>query len=122
MLCRAQVALVQKDGSEAFFTATRPYYPRLRVVDNLLDYCDSQDVCKIAFYDEGDAQTHELPVLRRRLEGRLSVILSGQNWVDVMKTGTDKGAAMRGLQSQLGLAPEECMAFGDYLNDCELPF
>ena len=37
-----------------------------------------------------------------------------------MKPGVHKGAAMRGLQSLLGIRPEECMAFGDYLNDCEL--
>ena len=120
VLCRAQVALVERDSSQTFLSATMPYYPSLQVVNNLLDYCDSQDVCKVAFFDEGDAQTHELPALKERLEGRVSVILSGQNWVDVMKSGTDKGAAMRGLQRSRGLAPEECMAFGDYLNDCEL--
>ena len=48
------------------------------------------------------------------------MILSGEHWVDVMKPGVHKGAAMRGLQKMLGIAPSECMAFGDYLNDCEL--
>ena len=37
-----------------------------------------------------------------------------------MKPGVHKGMAMRGLQRMLGVEPEECMAFGDYLNDCEL--
>ena len=27
---------------------------------------------------------------------------------------------MRELQKQLGISPDECMAFGDYLNDLEL--
>ena len=120
VLCRAGIALVQRGGSDSFYAATKPYYPSLQVVDNLLDFCDSPDVCKVAYYDEGDAQTHELPALRERLGGRLSVILSGQNWVDAMKTGTNKGVAMLGLQRELGILPEECMAFGDYLNDCEL--
>lgn len=50
----------------------------------------------------------------------LAVILSGEHWVDVMKPGVNKGCAMRGIQQKLGISPEECMAFGDYLNDCEL--
>ena len=120
VLCRARVALVERGSSDVFMEATRPYYPSLEIVNNLLDYCDSRDVCKIAFYDEGDAQTHEYPALRKRLGGALSVILSGEHWVDVMKKGVHKGGAMRGLQRELGVAPEECMAFGDYLNDCEL--
>ena len=119
VLCRAEVALVERGGSQRFMASTRPYYPSLQVVDDLLDYCGSEDVCKVAFYDEGDAQTHELPALQEKLSGELSVILSGANWVDVMRRGVHKGAAMRALQEKLRIAPEECMAFGDYLNDCE---
>ena len=37
-----------------------------------------------------------------------------------MKPGVNKGCAMRGIQQKLGISPEECMAFGDYLNDCEM--
>ena len=74
----------------------------------------------MAFYDDGDAQTHELPVLQEKLSSRLEVILSGPHWVDIMKPGVSKGKAMRRLQEMLGIKPEECMAFGDYLNDYEL--
>ena len=120
VLCRAELALVERGSSEEFMRSTIPYYPSLRVVDDLLPYCDSEDVCKVAYYDEGDAQTHELPVLQERLGAELSVILSGEHWVDVMRRGVHKGGAMRALQEKLRIAPEECMAFGDYLNDCEL--
>ena len=120
VLCRAEKAYAQRGASEAFMRSTLPYYPGLQIVDDLLDYCDCEDVCKIAFYDEGDAQTHELPALQEKLGDRLSVILSGEHWVDVMKRGVHKGGALRALQKKLRIAPEECMAFGDYLNDCEL--
>ena len=92
-----------------------------QVVKGLADVCgDFHDVCKVAFYDEGDAAAHELPVLKERLGGRHAVILSGENWVDVMRPGVSKGRAMRMLQQLKGLTPENCMAFGDYLNDLEL--
>ncbi|MFR8178319.1 MAG: HAD hydrolase family protein [Christensenellales bacterium] len=61
-----------------------------------------------------------MPALRAKLEGPLSIILSGEHWVDVMKPGVNKGCAMRGIQQKLGISAAECMAFGDYLNDCEL--
>ena len=120
VICRAGVAIIEESASEEFVEETKRYYPSVQVVHDLMDHTDADDVCKVAFYDEGDAQTHELPVLTRLLGDRLSVILSGEHWVDVMKPGVHKGAAMCGLQSLLGIRPEECMAFGDYLNDCEL--
>ena len=59
-------------------------------------------------------------MLQAKLEGPLSITLSGEHWVDVMKPGVNKGCAMRGIQQKLGISAAECMAFGDYLNDCEL--
>lgn len=120
VVCRAEWALVERTASPAFIAETQRYYPNVRVVDDLMACCDADDVCKVAFYDEGDAQTHELPVLERALADELAVILSGEHWVDVMKPGVNKGRAMRALQEMLGISPQECMAFGDYLNDIEL--
>jgi len=120
VICRAQEALIESSADPAFIADTRRYYPSARIVDDLLAHCHYEDVCKVACYDEGDAQTHELPVLMGKLSGGMSVILSGEHWVDVMKPGVTKGDAMRRLQGKLGIRPEECMAFGDYLNDTEL--
>lgn len=120
VVCRAGEGLIEETAAPAFLEETLRYYPRQHVVSDLAAFTGCTDVCKVAFYDEGDAQTHELPALRERLGERLSVILSGEHWVDVMRPGVNKGAAMRALQRQLGIRPEECMAFGDYLNDCEL--
>lgn len=121
VVCRSDCAMVDKSASEAFVTELRMYYEQTFVVDDLAGSCaDFHDVCKVAFYDAGDAATHLLPVLQKRLGGDHSVILSGANWVDVMKPGVNKGRAMRMLQSIKGVSPDECMAFGDYLNDWEL--
>lgn len=120
VVCRAEMALIEKTASPEFIRNTCMYYPSVQVVDDLTEYCNLGDVCKVAFYDEYDAQTHELPELQSKLEPELSIILSGEHWVDVMKHGVTKGGAMRGVQKKLGITPEECMAFGDYLNDCEL--
>ncbi|MBP3656005.1 MAG: HAD family hydrolase [Clostridia bacterium] len=120
VICCAEKAYVQRGASDYFLRETLPYYPSCEMVDDLRAKCAEGDVCKVAFFDEGDAQTGEYPALQETLGGRLAVILSGSHWVDVMKPGVHKGKAMEGLQQMLGIAPEECMAFGDYLNDCEL--
>ena len=120
VICRADMAILEESAPKPFIEATLASYPNVQIVPDLALHTHYTDVCKVAFYDEGDAQTHELPVLVEKLADRLAVILSGPHWVDVMKKGVNKGTAMRRLQETLGIAPEECMAFGDYLNDYEL--
>ena len=121
VICRSDCALVDKSASEAFVEEMRMYYMQTYVVDDLASACaEFHDVCKVAFYDAGDAATHLLPVLLERLGEHHAVILSGANWVDVMKPGVNKGRAMRMLQEIKGVSPDECMAFGDYLNDLEM--
>lgn len=121
VVCRAGGALVEASAPEAFVRGMTMYYDDTQVVPDLIAACEGlTDVCKVAFCSMGNAATHALPPLQSALGGRLAVILSGQDWVDVMKPGVNKGSAMRMLQRQRGVSPEECMAFGDYLNDYEL--
>lgn len=75
VVCRADVALIEKTASPEFIRNTKMYYPSVEVVDDLTALGQLGDVCKVAFYDEGDAQTHELPELKKHLEGPLAVIL-----------------------------------------------
>ena len=120
VICRADCAIIESSADPAFIADTRRYYPSSLIVDDLTEHCHYDDVCKVAYFDLGDAQTHELPVLEEKLGKHMLVTISGPHWVDVMKPGVTKGEAMRGLQKKLGILPEECMAFGDYLNDYEL--
>lgn len=121
VICRAGAAIVEESAPEEFIRNVMMYYDSSYVVPDILAASENlTDVCKVAFYDEGDAEHHEYPILQKLLPDRLSVILSGYSWVDVMKPGVDKGHAMRILQRQRGLTPDECMAFGDYLNDREM--
>lgn len=120
-VCCAHCAICEDTASREFIDMMQMFYPSTKVVSDLIGYCSEMtDVCKVAFYDEGDAVSHELPVLRDRLSGHLAVILSGEQWVDVMKPGVNKGRAMQMIMQIKGVRPEECMAFGDYLNDLEM--
>lgn len=120
VLCKSNVALTQQGCPEAFVRLINPYFPRVEVVADLAGRCADGDICKVACYDEGDAATNAWPALRRSLGEDAAVILSGENWVDVMRRDVSKGTAVRALQKALGIEPEQCMAFGDYLNDMEM--
>lgn len=120
VVCRADKAIVEESVPEDFLRITQQFCSNILVVPDLMEHTHYDDVCKVAFYDEGDAQQHELPLLKRDMPKDLTVTLSGYHWVDVMKPGVHKGSAMKALMELFSITREECMAFGDYLNDTEL--
>lgn len=84
---------------------------------DILEAAKQDKICKVAVFDAVDAESNCYVRLERFRDGFM-VILSGSRWVDLMNPGVDKGVAIEALQRQFGIAPAECMAFGDYLNDC----
>ena len=47
-------------------------------------------------------------------------MVSGDSWIDIANASANKGAGIAAIQRKYQIKPEECMAFGDYLNDVEL--
>lgn len=73
---------------------------------------------KISFFDITKRAAETIyPALYEKFNGPLQVDLSSDQWVDVMAANVNKGLAIRNVQRILNIAPEECAAFGDYLND-----
>ena len=62
VICRAGMAIIEKSSPDAFVQAMLAGYPNVLVVDDLAEHTHYDDVCKVAFYDEGDAQAYELPL------------------------------------------------------------
>lgn len=62
--------------------------------------------------------THTLNALINRLcAGQLEATSSGASFSEVAAHGVNKGSALARLRGQLGLAADECLAFGDAHND-----
>ena len=55
-----------------------------------------------------------------RFKGLIRVVTSGMEWLDTIQDGVDKGSAIRALEKQFNVRPEEIMAFGDNYNDLEM--
>ncbi len=95
------------------------YYIQNQKKEDLTQEVDDS-VFKIAVYHPVSAEQFLYPVLKKLENEDLGVVVSGQNWLDIMNKHTNKGNAIEKLQKSLNILPEETMAFGDYLNDIEM--
>ncbi|MCW3158512.1 HAD family hydrolase [Micropruina sonneratiae] len=101
---------------DAFVAEVSRYFASLQVVDDVLAVAD--DPIKLSVFDfAGSAETAEALAGWCRPH---QVVISSQCWLDVMKQGVNKGAALGELQRVLGVTPEQTVVFGDYLNDLEM--
>ncbi|GGK81744.1 hydrolase [Planomonospora parontospora subsp. parontospora] len=116
VVCGKRTAYVERTDP-AFLAEAVKYYALLTPVNDLASVDD--DIIKIALFDFGTAEHSTAPALKPFDETH-QVVVSGEHWVDVMHTGTGKGAAVRRLQQELGVTPAQTMVFGDYLNDLEM--
>ena len=58
--------------------------------------------------------------LMAQFGGKLKMAIAGDMWLDSMAPGVCKGHAIKTLQENLDIKPEETMAFGDQMNDMEM--
>ncbi|WP_317446518.1 Cof-type HAD-IIB family hydrolase [Streptomyces collinus] len=116
VICGKRSAYVER-ADEAFLTEVRKYYVEHRVVEDVTAVED--EVIKVALFDFGPVERTTAPALEA-FAATHQVVVSGEHWVDVMNGTANKGAALRGLQRELGITPAQTMVFGDYLNDLEM--
>lgn len=115
MLCGVRSAYIE-NRDEPFRTYAHAAYTACEETDNLDLVIGKEDICKIAVHDELGAAEHCMKLLPPRLP-HLRTILSGFDWCDVSAPEADKGEAVRFLRKHFGLKREECVAFGDHMND-----
>ncbi len=92
------------------------FFKDITYLDNLEDAIGTEPICKISCIDEKGVQENSLPKAKH-LEDRYYIVDSGDNWLDIMQPGYDKGRAVRALTEKLGIGLDEIMIFGDFLND-----
>lgn len=117
LLCTPECAYYQQEA-EPFIKFVRISYLSNARAD-LGRIAQAEQVCKIAVYDEIGPEKNGMRILPAKLP-KLRVIQSGGNWLDISEPDAHKGNAMRMIQDILRLTRDECMAFGDHMNDREL--
>lgn len=118
VLCGKEAAYVENTSSDAFKKELAKYYAKHQLVDDLLSVDDH--LLKIAINDFSNLDSKVYPPLKARFGDCFQISASSPIWLDVMPKGNNKGKALQFLQTELGILPDETMAFGDYLNDYEM--
>lgn len=102
--------------SDEIFSQCGVYYARIKRVDDLYKYADSDSILKIAiFFADRNAESYLAEL--ENLDGDVKAILSGERWIDIANSDVNKGTAITKLLEIFNIQKEEAAAFGDYLND-----
>jgi len=88
-------------------------------VEDLDEVIATTPIIKVSLMDKIDPVTHGMEAMDP-ITDRFILIPSGDEWLDTVPIGEDKGACLQRLQKHLGVTEEETMCFGDYHNDAGL--
>ncbi len=80
----------------------------------------AQHVTKICFCGDRDDLRRLRIQLNETLGDRAFLCFSAMDCLEVLPVGCNKGAALAVLSQHLGFTLQECMAFGDAMNDREM--
>ncbi|MBQ4283649.1 MAG: HAD family phosphatase [Lachnospira sp.] len=107
-----------KPKTEAYhYRMTKVVNYKTTLVENFADI--KEDILKVAICDMTGIHNSQAHFFEK-WSADAAVTVSGDLYLDVMDKRVSKGYAMKKVQQKLGIAPSECMAFGDNFNDCEM--
>ena len=114
ILCGLNSAYISSSLKDTSFAD--PYYKRLAKVEDLCIAAQKDEIGKVTLYIK-DLKSEEalkkLPVMPEGTEA----LVSGKDWIDISLKGITKGDGIRFLQRKYGLTEDNCLCFGDYMND-----
>lgn len=118
VMCGVNSAYVERGTSETFFEHMTTYYHRLEWVDDLKQVDDQ--ILKFALTVPADETEDYVAALRSELAGHMVPTSSGHGDIDLIIPGCHKAWGLEQLATRWGVAPEECVTFGDGGNDVEM--
>ena len=116
VLCGINSAYAENDDEE-FINEVGKYYKRLEVVDDLTSVKDK--VLKVTLCNFEGVEENTFPKFEK-FQDDFKVAIASRIFIDIMSNTANKGNAIKGVQEELNISPEETMVFGDYLNDLEM--
>lgn len=110
--------ILTENNIPAFLNEVKIYFSRTVVVD---DWREVEDVpIKVSFFDPtGNTAQNVFPKFKKFADNH-KVVLASDYWTDITAPNASKGTAIKNVQKILNIKPDECAAFGDYLNDYEM--
>lgn len=101
---------------EAFIhLITDSYKNDVTLTDDILS--EDAEIIKLAIYQKDSIRELGESFLIPKWKDKVKTTMAGEEWVDFMDFSVDKGNALKKIQEELGISPEETMVFGDNNND-----
>ncbi len=116
VVCTTAGAFVESNY-RPFLNELEKYYVKYTIVDDLTTI--KERIIKYTVCDLEGAEHNSYPIFKP-LSSQVQVCVAGLVWLDMMPLNVNKGIAIRDIQNFLNINFNECMAFGDYLNDVEM--
>ncbi len=92
------------------------YNEHLRYVQDLRPCADEDVIAEMSVYFGNHDAEEYYPLFKDQSDTAVAFV-SAPEWIDVVNRTNNKGAALRVIQEKYGIGRENCMAFGDYMND-----
>ncbi len=90
-------------------------YQFVETFDNIDD-----EILKIAILDKTGHVLECVDKYAPLFPDNVQVVTSGHEWMDIQDKGINKGVALKEFSEQMNITPDECIAFGDQMNDYEM--
>ncbi|RKS53538.1 hypothetical protein BC962_1790 [Gillisia mitskevichiae] len=116
VLCGKNSAYIETKD-EIFFKEINKYYERLEIVEDLTKVDDT--ILKVTLCNFNGVEEHTYPHFQD-YKNNFKVAIAASVFIDITSLSANKGNAIKEIQKELNITPEETMVFGDYLNDLEM--
>lgn len=108
---------MEPGNEELFYHVSHVLHNKTEIVQDFSEI--SEPIVKIAFFDCSGTYA-SADYFKEQFRNEVKVVTSGNDWVDFVQFGVNKGSALRILLDKLDISPEEMIAFGDQENDLEM--
>jgi len=108
-------SLIESKNKDFLDLLTYGYHNTFRLVSDVLK--EKDEIIKIAVYRKNSIRSLGEDVFIPRWKDKVKACMAGEEWVDFMDAGVDKGNGLKILEDYLGIEKRETMAFGDNNND-----
>ncbi len=94
------------------------HYDEYAFINYIEDIND--EILKFSIHDPMHQVSNYVKDIRKQLPKQLKIVTSGNEWMDIQDVNMHKGVGITFLQEMYQIKREECIAFGDQMNDYEL--
>ncbi|WP_027090590.1 HAD family hydrolase [Thomasclavelia saccharogumia] len=77
-------------------------------------------IMKFSIADFNEESKKYVDIIKQQLPDHLQAVTTGTIWFDIFNKNVNKGTGLKFIQDYFHISKEECMAFGDQMNDYEL--